>query len=100
MIQVKEKTNSGMNGVVACNQGMLILLDTRSRPILGLVYARTVETIFSALLRQEYPPNLTSGEMLSHPPGSKKGNYVEFHWLEICRVSGAVIKNVRRPPIG
>ena len=31
---------------------------------------------------------------------SKKGNYVEFHWLEICRVRGAVIKNVRRPPIG
>ena len=32
--------------------------------------------------------------------GSKKGNYVEFHWLEICRVRGVVIKNVRRPPVG
>ena len=31
---------------------------------------------------------------------SKKGNYVEFHWLEIFRVRGAVIKNVRRSPIG
>ena len=31
---------------------------------------------------------------------SKEGNYVDFHWLESCRVRGAVIKNVKRSPIG
>ena len=30
----------------------------------------------------------------------KVTHYVDFHWLEICRVRGAVIKNVRRPLIG
>ena len=33
---------------------------------------------------------------VSDPTGSKKGSYVDFHWLEICLVRGAVILNVRR----
>ena len=60
-----------------------------STPFLNIDHILMTVILFSLYL-------MTSSQQLR----SKKGNYVYFHWLEIYRVRGAVINNVRRPPIG